>query len=366
MAPEGHQGAAIVEVIRIDRGHAIDIDHGARRHRNPLVLGNAHFAFGNLGSGNIQGEWLVLVYSWHSPCKWVGSHHASARAVGGNRRTRIGHGDPDHSRSRDGFDIGRHAPDMETAIDRANGDSVLARQCDRFMHRKMERWLTPTPLAIDLDRGAVNRDHLRQCGGIERSGFDDLDVLQDANDAMRIVAGQIGGHQRVTNEGGTSRAACRPLRKARLSACEADRRYKLAWMERLRSNVTYTVRCWRIVSSKQGIRRAVSRQNIWSRALFDRSWTSNLGFLPFVPAHDPLQELARFRHDVAETVQIEQDVEQLLSLEMLDRIGQLAAFAQRSHQILPRLRAPLKRIAIEFAHSATSAASGGRVQPAPK
>jgi hypothetical protein len=54
-------------------------------------------------------------------------------------------------------------------------------------------------------------------------------------------------------------------------------------------------------------------------------------------ADDALENLAGFRHDEAQAVQVIQHLEQLISLERGDGIGQLSAFAKCRDQILARL-----------------------------
>jgi hypothetical protein len=71
------------------------------------------------------------------------------------------------------------------------------------------------------------------------------------------------------------------------------------------------------------------------------------GQLAFVAADDALQKLARFGHDIAEAVEIEEHVEEFLSFEVLDRVSEVATFPQCCHQVLPCLGSTLEGVAVE-------------------
>jgi len=59
--------------------------------------------------------------------------------------------------------------------------------------------------------------------------------------------------------------------------------------------------------------------------------------LPLEPANYALQELARFGHDETESIDMGEDLEQLVTIEMLNGFSQLAAFLQRANKIRPGL-----------------------------
>jgi len=55
--------------------------------------------------------------------------------------------------------------------------------------------------------------------------------------------------------------------------------------------------------------------------------------------HDALQQLARLRHDEAQTIQVHQDFEEFWSFERFDGISEIATLAKGNHKIRPGLGA---------------------------
>jgi hypothetical protein len=56
-------------------------------------------------------------------------------------------------------------------------------------------------------------------------------------------------------------------------------------------------------------------------------------------AHDPLQQLTGLGHHKPQTIEVDQHLEQLRTVERFHAIRQLAAFAKRDHEIISGLRA---------------------------
>jgi hypothetical protein len=55
--------------------------------------------------------------------------------------------------------------------------------------------------------------------------------------------------------------------------------------------------------------------------------------------HDTLQQLARFRHDETQTIQVHQYFEELRSFERFDGISKIATLTKGNHEVGPSLGA---------------------------
>ena len=102
----------------------------------------------------------------------------------------------DEPRGGDRLDVLADPSDVPAAIDDHDADAVAARQPQRGRGRELGRELAPSPPAVDPgDRAALERH-----GGLGRrlhlAALDELDVRHQPEDAVRVVARDVGLDER--------------------------------------------------------------------------------------------------------------------------------------------------------------------------
>ena len=204
--PQLAGGIGFEHHMRVGGRIAAAVDQGAGRHFLLRLHRHPHLAQRHPAGGEIQNHRRL-----------VGARNAATKRVGGEAR--VGPAERRHQRAQQGIDeVQRHqtgggailgpladAPDVVAVAQRDQRQAAGRRALNADFHRLMADHLAIALAAIDHQHRTELGADLRMLIRPQTAGADELDILWNHADTVRVVARQVGQHQVARHQLGFTR-----------------------------------------------------------------------------------------------------------------------------------------------------------------